>query len=175
LQVQVFVDLVGAIVVRIEKTALREEPNVVVLVGKQIEHFLVTAHALDDTVDILNVLLHHQVKTGNLQLVLQPNVVVKVEIEMVVPVIVRKLVFVSWVNVGVGKRLSVEEIKVANSGDDDTSGLGAFHYLRTVVGQARCCINNRKKTFFLFCLGLKPIEKDEEKHKNFLNTQSHLR
>ena len=68
-------------------------------------------------------------------LVLQPQMMKAVEIQVVVPTVVRERVsvFPTWIDIG--KVVAIEEIDLPHRRNDKASGLRTVDGLRTIVGQ----------------------------------------
>ena len=126
----------GGLVVDAIEPGAGEHPQVIVDISKEIVDRTLHTQTLDDAIDIGNKALGHQVDTSHRLLVLEPDMMKAVEVEMIVPVVFgqRKQVFGLWVDMG--ERLPIVEVNVSDGGDDHTACLGARDGLGTVVCQS---------------------------------------
>ena len=111
------------------------QPDVAVQVDKHVGHPLLSPVGGKEAVHVGFIVLRRQEHATHAATALQPQVMVVVEVQVIVPVIVFQLIDDFLVGVDTRKTGSVEEVDVADGRNGHASGLGAFDGLRRVVGK----------------------------------------
>ena len=136
LQVAAALHLVGALRLHVVEPLLQLQPHHVRLVHEQVGHLPWHAELLEHLVDRVHEALRHQVHARHVAPVLQPDVVVLVEIQMEVALVFPQRIQVLARRVDIREPHTVEEVDLTHRRDHQSPRLRTGHRLRTVVRQS---------------------------------------
>ena len=119
-----------------EKSLLREQPHDVLAIHEQVQYFVFHTQSLELIHDILHKHLLCQVHARELVTSLQPDVVMRVEVQVSMTVVFFQRIRILRRRVDISEWLTIVEVDLSHSRNHQSSRLGAVDGLRTVVSQA---------------------------------------